>query len=156
MIPHIESEIVCKKRWFTSSEVPNIIAIAQSAPGSIAINASIYIGYHVRGLGGAIAAMLGMVLPAALIIIVLTYLFLTYQDLSLVQDAFKGIRPAIIGLILFAAFKIGKSAIHDRFTLLLFIIAISLLVGLAISPVFLIIGGALIGWVYHACRNQRS
>lgn len=156
MIPHIESEIVCKKKWFESEDVPNVIAIAQSAPGSIAINSAIYIGYMVRGLGGAIAAMIGMLLPSALIILVLTYLFLTYQDLSFVQNAFKGIRPAIIGLIIFAALKIGKGAISDRFTLLLFLIATGLLFGLSISPIFLIIGGGVTGWVYHAFLKKRS
>ncbi|MGP4060567.1 chromate transporter [Halobacillus sp. H74] len=156
MIPHIESEIVEKRRWFTSEDVPDIIAVSQSAPGSIAINASIYIGYTVSGIGGALTAMLGMLLPAGMIIILLTYLFLTYQDLSVVQDAFQGIRPAIIGLILFAGLKIGKGAIHDRFTFFLFLIAIFSLGSLAISPVFLIVGGALAGWLYHAWNNRRS
>ncbi|MBM7553334.1 chromate transporter [Thalassobacillus pellis] len=156
MIPHIESEIVNKKRWFMRRDVPDIIAIAQSAPGSIAINSSIYMGYKVRGIGGALAAMLGMLLPAALIIVLLTYLFLTYQELPIVEDAFKGIRPAIIGLILFAGFKIGRGAIRDLFTLLLFTVAVVLLFGLTISPVFLIIGGALAGGLLHAYRKKRS
>jgi chromate transporter len=156
MIPHIEREIVSNKKWFASEDVPNVLAIAQSAPGSIAINSAIYIGYMVRGLGGAIAAMIGMLIPSALIILGLTYLFLTYQDLSFVQNAFQGIRPAIVGLILFAAFKIGKGAIKDRFTVLLFTIATSLLFSLSISPVFLIIGGALTGWLSHAWHPKRS
>lgn len=109
-----------------------------------------------RGLGGALAAMIGMLIPSALIIILLMYLFLTYQDLSVVQDAFKGIRPAIIGLIIFAAFKIGSRAISDRFTLLLFLLAIALLFSYSISPVFLMIGGALTGCFYHALLKLRS
>ncbi|CDQ20696.1 chromate transporter [Halobacillus karajensis] len=156
IIPHIESEIVSKKKWFSKEDVPEVIAIAQSAPGSIAINSAIYIGYMVRGLGGALAAMAGMLVPSALIIFGLTYLFLTYQDLSFIQNAFKGIRPAIIGLILFASFKIGKSAVNDRFTLFLFIIAAVLLFCFHLSPVFLIIGGAITGWFYHAWVRKGS
>ncbi|MFD2924295.1 chromate transporter [Halobacillus naozhouensis] len=156
MIPHIEREIVQKRGWFAKEDVPSIVAIAQSAPGSIAINASIYMGHKVQGIPGAIAAMVGMLLPANLIIIVLTYLYVTYQDLAIVQAAFKGIRPAIIGLILYAACKIGRVSIRDPFTLLLFAAAAGLLFGLAISPVYLIIGGGLAGCLYSMCRNKRS
>nr|WP_255437759.1 chromate transporter [Thalassobacillus sp. CUG 92003] len=156
MIPQIESEIVNKRNWLSSAELPNILAVAQSAPGSIAINAAIYIGYTVRGVWGSLAAMFGMLLPANLIIILLTYLFLTYHNLPMVQDAFQGIRPAIIALILFAAFKIGRHAIQDRLTAVLFILAVSLLVGLAISPVFMIIGGGLIGWMHHLWSRKRG
>ncbi|MFQ3545064.1 chromate transporter [Halobacillus rhizosphaerae] len=156
MIPHIESEMVRKREWFTSEEVPSIFAIAQSAPGSIAINASIYMGFKVQGIGGAVAAMLGMLLPANLIIILLTYLYLHYQSLPVVDAAFKGIRPAIVGLIIFAAWKIGRMSIKDSFTLLLLILSIVLLFVLEVSAAFLILGGGLAGCFYYRDRIKRS
>ncbi|MBM7571879.1 chromate transporter [Aquibacillus albus] len=155
MIPHIESEVVNKRNWLTKEEIPNVVAVAQSAPGSIAINSAIYIGYSVRGVLGALSAILGMVLPASLIIIGLTYLYLHYQHLSIVEDAFKGIRPAIIGLIVFASYKIGRRAIQNKFTLLIFLITLSTLVILSLSPFFLIIGGGLAGLLPSIWNRRR-
>ncbi|GGC99175.1 chromate transporter [Thalassobacillus devorans] len=154
-MPYIESEIVKKRKWMKKEDIPNIVTVAQSSPGSVAINTSIYIGYTLQGLAGAISAVFGMIFPAAVIIIILTYMYMTYQELSLIQDAFKGIRPAIVGLIMFTAYKIGKKAIHDRFTMVVFLLAAGLLLTLAISPFLMIIGGGLAGVIYQSISNRR-
>ncbi|WP_062439882.1 chromate transporter [Thalassobacillus devorans] len=155
ILPYIESEIVKKRKWMKKEDIPNIVTVAQSSPGSVAINTSIYIGYTLQGLAGAISAVFGMIFPAAVIIIILTYMYMTYQELSLIQDAFKGIRPAIVGLIMFTAYKIGKKAIHDRFTMVVFLLAAGLLLTLAISPFLMIIGGGLAGVIYQSISNRR-
>ncbi|WP_431799777.1 chromate transporter [Halobacillus andaensis] len=155
IIPHIESVMVEKKNWFVKDDIPRIVTIAQSTPGSIAINAAIYIGFSLRGLSGAVASMLGLLFPSTLIVTLLTYLVLTYHDPAIIQEAFKGIRPAIVGLIFFAAFKIGRIALQDRLTVLVFISAIGLLAVLDTSPLFLIAGGILIGWISYTYRCKR-
>ncbi len=156
MIPHIESEIVNKRNWLAKEDIPNVVAIAQSAPGSVALNSAVYIGYTVRGIPGAMSAIAGMLVPASLIIVGLTYLYLNYQNLDIVQNAFKGIRPAIIGLIVFAAYKIGKRAIYNKFTLMVFLLTLCTLGFLNLSPVCLIIGGGLIGLFQSIWEHRRG
>lgn len=155
MIPHIQSEIVNKRNWLRKEEIPNIVAVAQTAPGSIAINSAIYIGYSVRGITGALSAVIGMILPASLIIILLTYFYLNHRHLSIVEDAFKGIRPAIIGLIVYASYQIGRRAIQNKFTLSIFLVTLCSLVLLGLSPFFLIIGGGLAGLLQSIWNRRR-
>ncbi|UOQ42877.1 chromate transporter [Halobacillus salinarum] len=155
MVPHIENEMVRKRKWFTTWEIPEILAVAQSAPGSIAINASIYIGFKVKGVKGSISAILGMLLPASTITILLTYLVFKFQDFSLFSDALAGIRPAIIGLIFFAAFKIGRTSITNANSLLIFFLAGCLLAA-SFSPIGLIAGGGAAGLVTLIFHNKRK
>lgn len=155
ILPYIESEVVIKRKWMKQDDIPNIVTVAQSSPGSVAINTAIYIGYTLQGLAGAISAVLGMIFPAAFIISILTYMYMTYQELPLVQGAFQCIRPAIVGLIMFTAYKIGKRAIYDRFTLVIFLLAAGLLLILAVSPFLMIIGGGLAGVIYQSICNRR-
>ncbi|MFC0525888.1 chromate transporter [Pontibacillus salicampi] len=156
IIPHLESEFVRKKGWFKTEDIPTMLAIAQSAPGSIAVNVAIYIGYISKGIWGSLAALVGMVLPASLIMTMLTYLYVTYNNLSIVQQAFKGIRPAIIGLIIYAAFQIGRNAIQDKLTVIIFIISLGLLFSQSIFPLIMIAAGGGIGMLYPYISSQKG
>ena len=92
MIPLIREELV-KKGWLSDEELPDIIALAQSAPGVLAVNMSIFAGYKMRGFKGSLAATFGSVLPSFLIILLIAMLFTGYQDNPVVVRIFKGIRP---------------------------------------------------------------
>ena len=99
MIPLIRDELL-KKGWLTEEELPDIIALAQSAPGVLAVNMSIFAGYKMRGFKGSLAATLGSVLPSFLIILLIAMLFTGYKDNPVVIKIFKGIRPVVVSLIL--------------------------------------------------------
>ena len=75
MIPLFEREVILRRRWIKVQEVSDILAVAQSVPGAIAINSATFIGYRITGVKGAIAAMFGIMLPTFFIIITLTVLF---------------------------------------------------------------------------------
>ena len=90
MIPLIRDELL-KKGWLTEEELPDIIALAQSAPGVLAVNMSIFAGYKMRGFKGSLAATLGSVLPSFLIILLIAMLFTGYKDNPVVIKIFKGI-----------------------------------------------------------------
>ena len=99
MIPLIREELV-KRGWVSDEELPDIIALAQSAPGVLAVNMSIFAGYKMRGFKGSVAATLGSSLPSFLIILLIAMLFTGYQDNLVVVRIFKGIRPVVVSLIL--------------------------------------------------------
>ena len=107
--------------WITEAEIANIIAIAESTPGPIGVNAATYVGYLVCGVPGAILATLGLVTPSVIIIILVARAIRKYADSYLVKSLFTGLRPAAIGLISAAGFSLllvalGVSANFTRFT----------------------------------------
>lgn len=110
MIPLIQGEVVDKKHWIAEDEFLNMLALAQSAPGIMAVNSAIFIGYKMRGWKGVVAAVLGSVLPSFVIILLLATVFVRYRSLPQVEAVFKGIRPAVVALIAAPLYKMAKSA----------------------------------------------
>lgn len=98
MIPAIQSEIV-GRGWIPEEEFPDIIALAQSAPGVLAVNMSIFAGYRLRGLKGSIAATLGSICVPFVVILLIAMFFTSFKDNIWVEKAFKGIRPVTVALI---------------------------------------------------------
>ena len=107
MIPLIRDELV-KRGWLTDEELPDIIALAQSAPGVLAVNMSIFAGHRMRGFKGSLAATLGSILPSFLIILLIAMLFTGYQDNPVVVRIFKGIRPVVVSLIAVPMIKMAR------------------------------------------------
>ena len=99
MVPLIEHEIVDKHKWLSREDFVDLLAISQSAPGILAVNISIFIGYRLRGIRGSIVTALGTVMPSFLIILAIALFFHNYQDNAVVEKIFKGIRPAVVALI---------------------------------------------------------
>ena len=100
MIPLIQKEIVETKKWITNDDILEILAIAESTPGPIAINAATFTGYRVSGIFGAFCATMGVVLPSFFIILGLSYVMREFQELEPVQYAFTGIRAAVLALVI--------------------------------------------------------
>ena len=98
MIPIIQREM-SSRGWISDDELPDIIALAQSAPGVLAVNMSIFAGYKLRGVKGSIAAMIGATLPSFVAILVIAMLFSSFKDSPVVISIFKGIRPVVTSLI---------------------------------------------------------
>lgn len=98
MIPLISDEMQ-KRQWISEDELPQIVALALSAPGVLAVNCSIFAGYKLRGVKGSIVATLGSVLPAFTIILLVAMFMTNFQDNPIVIKIFKGIRPVVVSLI---------------------------------------------------------
>ena len=108
MIALIENTCVEKKKWITSDDMMNITVVAESTPGPIAINCATFVGYKKKGLIGAIVATLGIIVPSFVIILIITKLLDNFLTISIVANAFKGIKLAVGILIIDAAFKSHK------------------------------------------------
>lgn len=109
MIPLIQEEIVEKNRWIDEEEFIDIIALSQTIPGALAINSSTYIGYRLFGFKGALVGCLGTMLPSVAIILTIAIFFRRFGNQEWIASMFKGIRPAVVALILAAVLKLGKS-----------------------------------------------
>ena len=106
MIPLIQKEVVDDKKWISEDDVLDIIAIAESTPGPIAINSATFIGYKVAGVWGSFFSTLGVVLPSFLIIIAISFVLRQFESLKVVKYAFAGIRAGVLALIVKALVKL--------------------------------------------------
>lgn len=145
MIPLLERELVERRKFVKPEEIADIFAVSESVPGSIAVNAGTFIGYRLAGVPGAIAAMLGAVLPTFFILLLFAVLFFEYRNHPTVQSAFVGIRPTIVALIIYAGYKIGKTAVIDKVTLVIVIATTSTMQFSHIHPIATILTGGILG-----------
>ncbi len=109
MLPLIQREVVDKNGWIDEQEFLNMIALAQAAPGLIAVNSAIFIGYRIYGIRGVIATVLGAVLPSVAIILLIAIYLPNIKSLDSVEAVFKGLRPAVVALIAAAVVKMAKN-----------------------------------------------
>lgn len=155
MVPLIQREVCGKQRWLTDEEFLNCLALAQSAPGPLAINTAAYIGYRLRGIAGLLAAVLGAALPSFVIILVVASFFDRFAELPPVQAAFRGMRPAIFMLMAYAALSLGRKTLHNKFSLVLAAVAlVLLLLGLPTFAVLLLAG--IVGFLRGGMRDASS
>ena len=138
MLPLIQREVVDRQGWIDEKEFLNMIALAQAAPGLIAVNSAIFIGWRVGGWRGVCGAVLGAVLPSFLIILAVAMVFADWKELPAVEAAFKGIRPAVVALIAAPLYKLSKSAKIGWSTLLIPVAAAMLIWLLHVNPVWVI------------------
>lgn len=147
MIPLIEKELVEKEGLIEADEFLDIIALAQSIPGAIALNTSTYIGYRTKGVKGGIVACLGVVLPSFLAILLLASIFNKVLDNPYVLKGFMGIRSAVAALILSAVIKMAKSLDRDYLTIGVVIAATLGVVLFGIHPIIIIITSGILGYL---------
>ena len=156
MVPLLQDKMCKEYGWMTEDEVVDCLAVSQGLPGVIAINMATYTGYFLKGLKGALAATLGMVLPSFIIIILVVCVLEGFNENPYVQGALTGINAASAGLILWAAIKLGKQVLKSAFA---WIVAGSAFVAIAVfdvSAVWAILAGIAVGILYSTWQNTRS
>ena len=110
MIPLIQREAVENKKWITDDDIMEIIAIAESTPGPVAINSATFVGYRTAGFWGAVCATFGVVLPSFLIILTIAYLLNNFMELKAVKYAFQGINAGVLALLFKALWNMYKKS----------------------------------------------
>ena len=160
MLPLIQHEVVNRNGWIDEEEFLNMIALAQAAPGLIAVNSAIFIGWRIGGWRGVCGAVLGAVLPSFLIILGIAMVFSDWKELPAVEAVFKGIRPAVVALIAAPLVKMGKSAIGRQTAWpLLISLAAALLIWLGnVNPIWAIIATIVLTvsglWAYEKINRK--
>ena len=148
MVPLIEDEIVTKRKWIKPEDFLDLLAIAQSSPGILAVNIAIFVGYRLKGMKGSLITSLGAILPSFLMILAIALFFQQFKDNVYVEKIFKGIRPAVVALIAAPTFKLGKSAKINRYTIWIPVVSALLIWLLGFSPIWIIIAAGVGGFVY--------
>ena len=155
MIPLIQRETVEEKRWIGDEDILEIIAIAESTPGPIAINAATFIGYRVCGPAGAFAATFGVVLPSFLIILALSRILQMAQDVRVVQYAFTGIRAGVLALLLKALWSMYRQSRKGLPSYLIMAAAFILTACLHVPVLAVLAGCALFGLAVSSAAAER-
>ncbi|MBQ4131845.1 MAG: chromate transporter [Clostridia bacterium] len=155
MIPLIQKEVVDNKKWVTDDDILEIIAIAESTPGPIAINSATFIGYKTCGFFGSFFATLGVVLPSFVIIMIIAFLLNGFAEITAVKYAFFGIRAGVLALLLKSFWgmfkKCPKNAVAYSIAAAAFIASI-----LSLDTLVIIISAAVIGLAssYIAAKRE--
>lgn len=145
MIPLIQKEAVENYKWVTDDDVMEILAIAESTPGPIAINAATFVGYRACGVWGSVFATLGVVLPSFLLILVLSFVLQQFQALQVVQFAFRGIRAGVLALLIKSLWTMYKKSPKGGFAYVAMGAAFILTAVLNVNVIFVIIGCGIFG-----------
>lgn len=156
MVPLIQKEFVERKKWITNEEFVDLLAIAQTVPGILAINMAIFVGYRLKGWKGAVATSFGTALPSFIIILLIAMFFNSFKDNETVIKVFKGIRPAVVALIAAPCFQMAKSAKLNKKTFIIPVIATLLIWLVHVSPVYIIIAGGFGGYLYGRLNRKED
>ena len=148
MIPLIEAEVVNKRQWIDKTMFMDLIAVAQSCPGVFAINLSIFIGYRLKGVKGAVLSTLGTALPSLLIILAIAMFFQNFQDVPWVAATFAGIRPAVVALIAIPTWNMAKGAGINLMNCWIPIGSAMLIWLLGVNPIYIILAAGVGGYLY--------
>ena len=161
MISILDNEFVERKKWLDNDEFMNLVTVAESTPGPIAINCSTYIGYKKSGFIGALVSTLGMCTPSFVIIYLISLFFDQFLTVSWVASAFKGIQICVVFLIISAGLKmlkkIKKSVFNIAIILTVFaVFVIFSLLSVGFSSIFYILISGIVGLFVHSFLHARE
>lgn len=159
MLSMIQGEVVTRYNWISTQEFTDIVAISQSTPGPIGINAATYVGFTTTGnVWGSILATLAVVLPSFILMLTISKFFLKYQKNPAVEAVFSGLRPAVVGLLASAALVLMNvenfgSPVNDSYTfivsVIIFLVAFIGTMRFKINPILMIIACGVAGLILY-------
>ena len=160
MIAILQEELVAKKQWITDADMLDMIVIAESTPGVIAVNTATSVGFRLRGVWGALVATLGVVLPSFCIIFGLSFAIKAFSNNVWYQAAFSAIQACVTVLIINAFVKMAKQLNKDVFSFVVMFAAFAVAVFTNFNVIFVILIGAVLGVVFtliwEAIRNKKQ
>jgi chromate transporter len=156
IVPVLERELIKKRGWITMDEVLDFYTIAQITPGVIAVNIATFVGCKRKGILGGIASTIGFVLPGVSLMLLVSMFVRHFAEYPIVQRALAGIRIAVCALILDMTIKLFKGFWKNYRAVTLFIIAFTLSAVLSVSPVYIILGAGLAGFLFFPAMQKSS
>ena len=156
IVPLLKKYIVDEHKWMSDEDLVDFFAMSQCIPGIIAANIATCAGYKVRKISGAIAALLGIIVPAFIIILLFALLMSNISEYKIVQAAFKGIRISVIVLIILTIKDLWGKSINSIFTYILFFTILLVLLVSNISPTLVILSSAIIALIYAKVKGVKN
>jgi len=155
MIPLIQKEVAENKKWITDKEILDVVAIAESTPGPIAINSATFVGYKVCGFWGAFFSTLGVVVPSFVIILLISFVLREFAEYRAVKYAFMGIRAGVLALVLKALISMYKQCPKNLVSYVLAGLAFLIVTIFDINVLFVIIGCGVAGLITSLVAKRR-
>lgn len=155
MIPLIQKEVVDRKNWLNEKEFVDMLAIAQSMPGPIALNTALFVGNKHKGFKGSLFAGLGIILPSFIIILFIAIAFTQFRENSTVEAVFKGIRPAVVALIAAPLIKLARLSRVNWHNIWIPITVALLVWQVNLSPIYIVIA-AILGGIIRLIYLKRK
>ena len=161
IIALLENEFISKRKWIDHDEFMDVVAIAESTPGPIAINVATYIGYKLKGFLGAVIATVGMCLPSFVIMYLVSLFYDRFIEIPLVSAAFKGIQICVVYLIASAAFKMLKKMKKTPLNIAVFSVTcigmiLCTLFDVHISSVWFILAAGILGLSIFFIKKNKA
>jgi len=153
MIPLMEQELVDRRGWMSREDFLDQLALSQSMPGVLAVNMATGLGYRLRGLRGAFAAIAGNIVMPILFIILLAMLFRQFRHVAVVEHFFMGVRPAVVALIAAPVFRLAQSARIGWSTCWIPLVAALLIWLFDVSPILVILAAVVLGFLYGRIKK---
>ena len=152
MIPIIQAEVMTRKGWIKEQEFLDLLTLAQSAPGPISLNTAVFVGYKMYGYRGALSSLAGVVLPSFTILLLVAMFFSQIRSNPIVDAAFRGMQPIVVAIMLAPILGFTKGM---HWTLVALAAAITMVIWyFGVSPIYLLIAGAVAGLAWAATRGK--
>ena len=161
MISVIENICVEKKQWITHEDLVNVTVIAESTPGPVAINCATFVGYRQKGIPGAVAATLGVVLPSFIIIWLISMFLDRFLEIAWVASAFRGIRVAVGLLILDVGVRMARKMPKEPIRIVLLVCAVAAMLAAGflnwnLSAITLLLAAAAVSLAVFLAQDARK
>lgn len=144
----IKNILVDRRKWLTQEEFADLLVMAQTAPGVQAINLSVFVGYKLKKLSGAVCSTLGVVLPSLLIILLVTLLYNKLKAYAVVASVFNGIRPAIVAIVAIPVFRLADAARIGWTNFWIPIASALLIYIIGVNPIYVLVAAGMGGYLY--------
>lgn len=160
-VPLIQNQIVETNHWLEMGQFADLITIAEMTPGPIAVNSATFVGQQIAGAAGAVVCTFGCILPSLIVVLLLSYLYIKFRNLQVVQGILTGLRPAIVAMIASAGLSLLVLALFnaslDKIVLsdfrivegIIFLVSLILLRKFKVNPIAVIFGSGIIGTLVY-------
>ena len=156
IVPVLDRELIKKRGWITMDEVLDFFTIAQITPGIILVNMATFVGYRRKGIYGGVLATVGIVLPGISLMLLVSLFVKNFAEYPVVQHALAGIRLAVCAVILDTIIRLFKGYLKNHRSVVICVIAFSLSAIFSISPVYVILGAGIVGFLLYSPRRKTA
>lgn len=149
MLAFFERELVHRKKWLSHEDFAEGVVISQLTPGAPIVNTGIFIGYNLKRLKGALASVIGQILPSFVMVLIIGYLYVKYKEIELMRSMLKGVGAAVVGLVVSVVYSMGKKFLKDYKSISIAMIAFICLGVFKLNPIVLIIVSGIGGLIVY-------